>query len=341
MRMTVKYILLLLVGLLLSSCDFDHLYYETSRMALVRIDVDWESSHITPNGVSAYIYDSSGDLYSEQLSNNPNVIFLKLPAGCYTIVLHNNSISELSGVELRNMSRLESASIYATERSDQPSFDVVGDEMLFVNEPDDVVSCTLRDIEITASDVEYHYYKPNVSEYEQEATHIYTASPLHIVHLSRVIAHISGLQYAQGAPKAILRGMSGGYMFDAQHTCDGDVMEEFSVNTRVSKADDSDEDTIYVDYNTFGMHVTDPEEQRYYLDIRFWLIDGSYKDYHIDITDDIRTETSMTQNTHIIEVALESLPEVEGDSNPDEESGGGEFDPSTDDWIDVEVTLPM
>ncbi len=325
---------------LLSSCDFDHLYYQTSYLALVRIDVDWTSSEVTPNGVSVYVYDSSGDLYSEQLSSDPDVIFLKLPKGNYTVVLHNNSISELAGVELRDMSRLESASIYATERSDEPSFDVVGDQMLFVNEPDDVVSCTLRDIVVSDSDIEYHYYKPDLSEYEQEATYIYTAVPLHIVHMSRIIAHISGLEYALGAPKAILRGMSGGYKFDDECTTDGDVMEEFSVNTKVSKVDDSEEDTIYVDYNTFGMHATDPEDQHYYLDIRFWLIDGSYEDYHIDITDDIRTETTETQNIHIVELELDPLPEVTPD-DPNDGSVDSEFDATVDQWIEIEVPLPM
>lgn len=324
------------------SCSFDHLYYETSLLALVRIDVDWDSSHVSPNGVSAYIYDSNGDLYSSELSSDPNTVYLKLPADNYTIVLHNNSISELSNVELRDMSRLESASIYAIERTDEPSFDVVGDEMLFVYEPDDVVSCTLRDINISDSDIQYHYYKPNLSDYEQECYYIYDAMPLHIVHMSRVIAYISGLEYASGAPTAILRGMSGGYQFDAETTTDGDVMEEFSVNTRVSKSDDSEVSTIYVDYNTFGMHETDPEDQLYYLDIMFNLIDGSYEDYHIDVTDDIRTETTETQNIHIVEVELEPLPEVEDLTDDDDsDSDDGIFSPTLDDWKDVVITLPM
>ncbi len=325
------------------SCNFDHLHYETSLLALVRIDIDWDSSHITPNGVSAYVYDAEGDLYSSELSSDPYTVYLKLPEGSYTVVLHNNSISELSGVELKTMTRLETSSIYATERSDEPSFDVVDDygDMLFVDEPDDVVSCTLRDIVVSASDIEYHYYKPDISDYEQEVSHVYEATPLHIVHMSRIIAHIGGLEYALGAPKAILRGMSGGYNFDLEGTTDGDVKEEFSVNTRVTKADgDEDEDdTIYVDYNTFGMHQTDPEDQHYYLDIRFWLIDGSYVDYHIDITDDIRTETTEYQNLHIVELELDSLPEVSGGDDP--EGGEGTFDPSLDDWVDVLVDLNM
>ncbi|MFI3324510.1 MAG: DUF5119 domain-containing protein [Rikenellaceae bacterium] len=138
----LRYLLLLALSAL-SSCNFDHLYYQTSLLALVQIDVDWESSHITPNGVTAFVYDAAGDLYTSQLSSDPYVVYLKLPAGTYTVVLHNNSISELDGVELRNISTLESASIYAIERDDEPSFEVEGEDMLFVEEPDDVVSCTI------------------------------------------------------------------------------------------------------------------------------------------------------------------------------------------------------
>ncbi len=333
--------MLIAVATLLSSCNFDHLYYETSLEALVRIDVNWEKSHVNPNGVSAFVYDAAGDLHAKTLSSDPNVIYLKLPAGSYTVILHNNDISELAGVELRGMKRLESASIYASERTDEPSFGVVGDEMLFVEEPDDVVSCTLRDVEVSAFDIEYHYYKPDLEDYQQQVAHTYSATPLHVVHLSRIIAHIDGLEYAAGAPKAILRGMSGGYSFGSETTTDGDVMEEFTVNTRVTKLDDEDEDTIYVDYNTFGMHATAPDSQHYFMDIRFPLIDGSNHDYHIDITDDIRTETTETQNLHVVEVKLDPLPEVEGggdEPNPDDDEA---YEPSLDNWLDVEVNLPM
>lgn len=195
---------------------------------------------------------------------------------------------------------------------------------------------------VEAADIEYHYYKPDVSEYEQEVTYRFDATPLHIVHLSRIIAYIDGLEYAAGAPTAILRGMSGGYNFYTESTTDGDVMEEFSVNTKVSKSDDDDDsyDTIYVDYNTFGMHENDPEDQLYYMDIRFTLVDGSYVDYHIDITDDIRTETTETQNVYIVEMELEALPETEGTYTFDEDSDGS-FDPSLDEWVDIEVNLQM
>lgn len=337
----IRYILLFIVAVF-SSCDFDHLHYETNLLTLVRIDIDWSKTHLDPNGVTAYVYNSNGDLHKEILSRNPNTLFLKLPAGEYNVVLHNNSISEIGGVATKELKRFESATIYSTERREKPSIDIVGEPMIFANEPDDVASYTLRDIKITQSDIEYHYYKPNISDYEQEATYTYTATPLHIVHLARVIAHIDGLEYAKGAPTAILRGMSGGYNFGLESTSDIDVMEEFKINTRVSKADDSEDDIIYVNYNTFGLHSTKlVAKKRYYLDLRFHLIDGSHKDYHIDVTDNIRTEVTKTQNLHIIELKLEPLPEVEEEVKPDEENDEGQFDPTIDDWVDVEVGVPM
>ncbi len=338
----LNYILLLLAGFF-TSCEFDHLHYETSLLALVRIDVDWSKTELSPNGVSAFVYNSDGKLYKKELSSNPKVLFLKLPAGDFTVVLHNDDISEIGGVEYNGMSKFTSSSIYASKNSSEPSFEVENQdiETQFVNEPEDVASYTLRGVKVSAADVKYHYYKPNISDYEQEVTHSYTATPLHIVHRARVIAHIGGLEYAMGVPTAILRGMSGGYSFDPEATTDKSVTEEFKVNTRVSKVDDSEDDTIFVDYNTFGMHSTALQEREYYLDIRFTLLDGSHKDYQMDVTDNIRTEVTKTKKIHIIELELSPLPEVEEPDEDKDDEGNGEFKPSTDDWIDVGVDLPM
>ncbi len=349
MKRVFRYIILAsLVLTSMLSCEFDHLHYETNLKALVRIDVDWSRTKLSPNGVSAYVYDASGDLYTKELSSSPDVVYLKLPAGNYTVVLHNNSMSELSHLSLYGNSLLQSSSIYATKRGDSPAFEVPQGtkdpcSLSFINEPNDAASYTLRDIEVTSSDIEYHYYKPNLSDYEQECHYIYKATPQHIVHLARVIAHIGRLDNAAGVPTAILSGMSRGYGFDKESNVGESVMEEFKVNTRVSTKGDEPDDApemIYVDYNTFGLHTTKPDSKSYYLDIRFKLKDGSYKDYHVDVTNEIHTDTLQYQKRHIIEVELEALPEIEGE-DPDVDIEDDTFDPTVDDWVDVEVDLPM
>ncbi len=334
----LRYILICFVALF-SSCEFDHLHYETSLLALVRIDIDWSETELDPNGVSTFVYDSSGKLCKSMLSSDPDVVFLKLPAGKYTVVLHNNDISELNGLERLGMTKLSTSSIRATTRTGTTKFEVDEEPFRFVNEPKDVASYTLRNIEILQSDIQYHYYKPDLSDYEQEVTCEYKATPRQIVHNERVIIHIEGLDNAKGAPTAILRGMSGGYSFDREITTDEDVMEEFKVNARITKTDGTRGEIIYGDYNTFGMHQNNPGSQKYLLDVRFNLIDGTHKDYHVDVTDSIKTIVGKYKNTHIIELMFEPLPDIEID--PEEPDVEGEYDPSTDDWLDVEVVLPM
>ena len=47
-----------LAGVLaLSSCWRDDLYYATVDRATVRIEADWTPARLTPNGVSAFVFD--------------------------------------------------------------------------------------------------------------------------------------------------------------------------------------------------------------------------------------------------------------------------------------------
>ncbi len=340
-------ILVLVLGF--TSCEFNHLHYETNKLALVRIDIDWSEAQISPNGVSAYVFDAEGKRYSKVvLSSDPNCVYLKLAPGEYTVVLHNNSFSELSNVKLIGGDYLDKFCIRATEQDKDPVFTEMDDDKTFVHEPSEVVSYTLRDVVVDASDLKYHYYEPDLSDYEQEVMHAYKATPHHIVHQTRVTAFISGLEYAKGAPVAILRGMSGGYHFDNECTTDEDVLEQFYVNTKITRPNGTGSligdyaNEIFVDYNTFGMHDNDAANQKYHLDIRFTLLDGTHKDYSVDVSNDIKTDTTGVRNLHTIEVKLDPLPEVEDPENPEPEDGEeGAFDPSLDEWVEIKVDLPM
>ncbi|MFI3277465.1 MAG: DUF5119 domain-containing protein [Rikenellaceae bacterium] len=376
MRRITLHILLATLFVAISSCKRDHLYYETSEYALIHVEIDWETlSHISPNGVSVYLFDSNGDRYSDViLSSDPNNVYLKLPPGDYTAVFHNNSISELSGVHLVGSSLLETFSIHANDATYDSVFETLDDE-IFVDEPDDVVSYTLRDIHIDAEDVKYHYYKPDLADYEQEVLKSYFIQPDHIVHVMSIIAYFDGVEYLSSKhPIAVMHGMSGGYYFDAECTSEEDVMEEFEANvsthtspiaasTRVNGLVDAvspgdsggftDEDIdglamVYVDCNTFGMHITDPEDQQYYLYIRFYLYDGTYTDYEINITDYIHTTDTGTNNLHTVELIITPLPDGGGEPGdgswgPDSEDNDSDdiFDPSLDEWIDVGTDLIM
>lgn len=378
MKSIIKYIVAATASLsALVSCDFDHLHYETYYYALIHIQVDWQTlSHVSPNGASAYVFDSNGDRYSDVvLSSDANNIYLKLPQGDYSVVIHNNSISELSGVELIGSDHFDTFSIHATNSSADSEFDVLEGEN-FVNEPDDVVSYTIHDLHVDADDVKYHYDKPDLSDYEQEVSQTYLVQPDHIVHVTRIIAYFDNVEYSSSkSPMAVLHGMSGGYYFAAECTSEEDVMEEFEANvitnastylaTRVSGAlDILDPDDSYgytneelegmglilVDCNTFGMHITDPEDQHYYLYVRFYLYDGTYTDYEVDVTGFIDTEDTGTNNLHTVELILTPLPD--GDGEPGDGSWGldptggtgdsdGVYEPSLDEWVGVDVDLPM
>ncbi len=387
MRKLIAKILCVAVFAAVVSCSMDHLHYETSRYALIHIELDWEArTHLEPNGVSTYVFDSNGGRYGNVvLSSDPNNVYLKLPPGDYTVVFHNNSITELSGVHHTGTRRLETFSVHADEAGYKPQFETL-DKELFVDAPEDMASYTLKGLHIDSDDIEYHYYKPDLADFEQEAAQTYHIEPAHIVHTSRIIAYMNGAEFSSTKrPRAVLHGMSGGYYFGAEHTSEEDVMEEFDVNLSYEKPDDDEEtrpgpptlppsyhvngavDIIdpdkdddytdeelagmgvaYVDCNTFGMHHLDPDDQKYYLHMRFYLYDGTYTDYKVDVTGYIDTEHTGTNNLHTVKLILEPLPDGggnpgDGSWGPDPEGDGssGVFDPSLDDWVDVEVELPM
>ncbi len=226
----IRRVLIILFAVLCCvACERDHLHYATSDDVVVRLNIDWSVSKYTPNGVTVYVYDSSGDRYgSSILSSNTEVVNMTLPAGTYTIVVHNNSRSEFTNVEFINTDKLSTFMVRSLEW-DHPYYESDTDEFVAL-EPEDIVAATVRGVVATGSVARYHYDKPDLTEYTSSEVIEVDVTPAYIVHLAEVQAHIDNAHSAVSVPIALVHGMSRGYYFGLECTSEDRVLEEFYID---------------------------------------------------------------------------------------------------------------
>ncbi|MFI3262489.1 MAG: DUF5119 domain-containing protein [Rikenellaceae bacterium] len=259
-------------------CRRDHLHYATSDQVVVRFNIDWSVSQFSPNGVTVYIYGSNGNRYGNSiLSSNTEVVTTTLPADTYTVVVHNDSRSEFSNVEFINTDKLSTFMVRSLEW-DHPYYEPDTDEFVAL-EPEDIVSATVRNIEVTGNVCNYHYDKPNLSDYTSTEVIEVDITPKYIVHLAEVQAHIENAHNAVDVPIALVHGMSRGYYFGYECTSEDRVIEEFYVDMAMFSATSSTEDAvtkmaitrtdseytyeddnIYLDFRTFGLPFDSPDD---------------------------------------------------------------------------------
>ena len=114
-----------LAGVLaLSSCRRDDLYYATVDRATVRIEADWTPARLTPNGVSAFVFDRNGAAFDVVRSNDSRKADLSLPEGSYSVVVLNNTLDEYRNIESAGTDRLETFALMG--RAVSPNFTSLG-----------------------------------------------------------------------------------------------------------------------------------------------------------------------------------------------------------------------
>ena len=204
-----------LAGVLaLSSCWRDDLYYATVDRATVRIEADWTPARLTPNGVSAFVFDRNGAAFDVVRSNDSRKADLSLPEGFYSVVVLNNTLDEYRNIESAGTDRLETFALMG--RAVSPNFTSLGGGTRaesFIGEPDTVAGSVVRNIEVTRKMIEYFRTKPHGMEPAPAA--VYQTAPTRIISVADIRVHVKGRKYAAGAPRTHLKNLSGGYYLDS------------------------------------------------------------------------------------------------------------------------------
>lgn len=243
-----------LAGVLaLSSCWRDDLYYATVDRATVRIEADWTPARLTPNGVSAFVFDRNGAAFDVVRSNDSRKADLSLPEGFYSVVVLNNTLDEYRNIESAGTDRLETFALMG--RAVSPNFTSLGGGTRaesFIGEPDTVAGSVVRNIEVTRKMIEYFRTKPHGMEPAPAA--VYQTAPTRIISVADIRVHVKGLKYAAGAPRTHLKNLSGGYYLDSDKPHSLQVCHEFVLNNRCFDAKDPRNGTITRQLATFGLH---------------------------------------------------------------------------------------
>ncbi|MEG1864338.1 MAG: DUF5119 domain-containing protein [Alistipes sp.] len=326
-------ILLLGLALLCTACHRDHLYYATNECAVVRINVDWNPSHLQPNGVSAYAFDHQTGRAVGQcvISGNPNSVDVALPIGTYDIVIHNDTDEELDNIDLVGLDNLSTFQALISTNSE--SRYKLGEQRVgtrYATGCDVMATKLIQGIEIHSEDVQYFYNRPLPEDYEIAIEK--TVAPARITELIDIKITVNNLTSAAGAPRSLLSDMSRGYDVGLSAKRSDLLTFEFVLNNKVIDPVNHKRGTITKQLISFGPPAVKSAEANYRLVMNFVLVNDTTYPVTLDVNNSITTEFDGLQYVHKIRAEI-TLPETIG-------NGEGPFNPDVEEWEDVEIGLP-
>ena len=327
---------MLLLLLAISSCKRDHLYYEGLHTATVIVNPDWTKSHLHPNGVTVYAYNSSdGSLYKRfPPVSAQERCYIQLPKGNYTLVVMNDTPEEFADridfIGEENLNTLQAKGVQDLKRS---KIENASGSLYCIVEPDTLAVALYSNLNITQQQIDYFWDKPENTVSPENAIKI-NVEPQRVVTMINIKAHVKGLKYARGTTVSYFRGLAEGHMLGQGQNSMESVAQSFILNQRVFDPGSDSDGTIKASFLSFGMLGDGNTSSRYYLDINFVLINGEPYPLTFDVTDLITVDISLNLQLSLnINLEIE-LPEVIGDE-------GGGFNPDVGEWEDEIVDIPI
>ena len=327
---------MLLLLLAISSCKRDHLYYEGLHTATVIVNPDWTKSHLHPNGVTVYAYNSSdGSLYKRfPPVSAQERCYIQLPKGNYTLVVMNDTPEEFADridfIGEENLKTLQAKGVQDLKRSKREN---ASGSLYCIVEPDTLAVALYSNLNITQQQIDYFWDKPENTVSPENAIKI-NVEPQRVVTMINIKAHVKGLKYARGTTISYFRGLAEGHMLGQGQNSMESVAQSFILNQRVFDPGSDSDGTIKASFLSFGMLGDGNTSSRYYLDINFVLINGEPYPLTFDVTDLITVDISLNLQLSLnINLEIE-LPEVIGDE-------GGGFNPDVGEWEDEIVDIPI
>ncbi len=323
--------------MVITSCKHKDLCYHHAHMTTVRIEFDWSKApDATPEGMCVFFYPMEGE-------DAPTRRFdfsgrtggeIDIQRGRYCVQCYNNDTEAVLfwGMNeylthkgyTREGSVFEplfgSAAIYA------PRAEEAEDERVVIS-PDMMWGCSSIDVEVTEKGVNYLCIKHTDDDKHAANTvltneRVITLSPVELVcTYTYEIRKVKNLKYVTQMC-GTLSGMSPALLFGNEELDRECVTIPFNGSA-------SDESTIEGRFLVFGYHEESEEPNKLLLYV--WFADGSKYYYVFDATDQVHG----APDRHHVHICLEGLefPKPTGI-----ESG---FDPSVDDWEEIEDDIMM
>lgn len=137
------------------------------------------------------------------------------------------------------------------------------------------------------------------------------------------IRNVENLSSIEGI-SATITSLSGGYLPGIDMLSDDLVTVPFALEAATSTTIDG--------YFTFFGHCPDEKVEKHVLSVYAILSDGTGWYHHVDVTDQMHDPA---QDPYHIRIVLDKLP------LPKPIDSGGGFQPSIDDWQEINIPLPM
>lgn len=315
----------------LIACTRDHLYYRSQGEAVVKLNFNWETAQLTPNGVTVLVYDTSG-VSAKTLApySNTESVEVMLHQGVYNIVVFNNTPSEYSNIVFSDTDNFKQVRAEVKELSSQTKNDSISYPDFITCEADTLALGVIRNIEISEQYIDFFYYKP--SNISSSSLLSYDISPQRVNTLITLKVNVSGLKYALSPPTCYLSPTASAVSLATMTGTTPSSSTEFKLSERSYTTDDKTDGVLQQTISCFG--IVDSENQEpIIVDMNFMLLDESW--HRVSETVSSYTIDLSGVQPHInIELNV-TLPEVIGDS-----SGGG-FNTDLDEWDKIEVLVPM
>lgn len=297
--------------LLLSSCEHKELCDSHSHTAYVQVVFDWKlAPDANPETMRLYLFPATGGSAQMYEFIDKNGGTIKIPAGAYKAVCVN---SDTESLLYRNVDSFEGIEAYATAGAlvlrsyAVPRVEGTDGERVSKS-PDKLYSA--RHDNIVVKDI-------------KEDQTITLFPEMSVCRYRVTVLNVSNLKYVPSDGfSGALTGMSGGLLLGLNQLTPQRNTIPFSVTS-------DGVSTINAEFLTFGQ--TDVDGSQHKLVIYVILADGTKNYYTFDVT----AQVDGAPNPRDVHIVLDGLP------LPKPIVNGGGFQPSVDEWENVEVDVPM
>ena len=318
---TMKYLLHCAAALALAACQHKELCYDHSHVVSLNVVFDWsEAPDATPASMSLYLFPKGeGEALRYEFTDRSGGT-IRVPVGSYDALCLN---SDTEGVVYRNTERHGTFEV-STRTTDLLASSVTGLGVRSDNAPRAEGTEGER-IALTADRL-WSGSEEDITLTESEPEPELTLHPVVSVRTYRVeITDAENLKYVSGL-SATLSSMSGGILPCSAALSAEQVTHPFELRVGADKT------TVEGEFLAFG-HCPDMQS-RHTLIVYAVLSDGSKYAYTFD-ADEVTSQLHEDPDAYEVTLRLSGLPLPEPIVN------GGGFQPSVDEWKDVNIGIEM
>ncbi len=289
--MKLRYILYtLLAAAILSGCKRQHICTTglDTDSAKIEVSIDWSESNIDIEdiyNVSIYAYTDDGSAPYIYVSSKINGFYLYLPEGDYTLLIFNDFVGDLRGIDFKESDSYELFSAGVVEQSsvDNLFYQVASDEII-AQEPAMLAVWRMEGLEVTPEMTSCSYCDDEV---ETEADITLEATPTSVTTQCIIDLSIDNLNNASYIEATIQGFATGVYLSSGDRFSDSDYSVLFSTELDSRTYGNDSDGTADGETTTFGIDTN--LDQSYEVEIDIILNSGELATFTRDVTDQITT----------------------------------------------------